>query len=336
MVFDQLVPNKLWASAGVGVWNTTNLPTSNFLWNTPVIWNDQSIGIEQLVANEIIVPPGGNPVLASWDRPFFYISNANAYPSTYGPVMGDKLLRAGLSIMHRQIRAFSSGLLTGGALRSRATQPMAARAGLLSRASYRVPVAVSLAVRLQRARRQILFGRPQMVSNHITPSMAAQTWNPITLPGVSSWSGFDFAYYLDARTVTADRVLPNTFYLYYAGQGVFETTNGGSTWTKVFSGQISSGSNFNAELQSVPGEAGNLFFTGGQSERFSTGRRRLLSDQPMAEQHGQLFPTSLKSVVSVSARLRQVRATHRSTSSDTSTTSMASGSRSTTLNPGPR
>ena len=40
------------------------------------------------------------------------------------------------------------------------------------------------------------------------------TWNPVVLPGVSSWSGFDFAYYLDTRTVTADRVLPNTFYLY--------------------------------------------------------------------------------------------------------------------------
>ncbi len=53
-----------------------------------------------------------------------------------------------------------------------------------------------------------------------------QTWNPIVLPGVSSWAGFDYAYYLDARTVTADRVLSNTFYLYDAGQGVFESTNG--------------------------------------------------------------------------------------------------------------
>ena len=43
-----------------------------------------------------------------------------------------------------------------------------------------------------------------------------ETWNPITLPGVTDWSGFDWAYYLDKRTVTADRVLPNTFYLYYA------------------------------------------------------------------------------------------------------------------------
>ena len=42
---------------------------------------------------QIIVPPGGNPVLASWDRPFFYISDPNAYPSTYGPVDGRQYCR---------------------------------------------------------------------------------------------------------------------------------------------------------------------------------------------------------------------------------------------------
>ena len=66
------------------------------------------------------------------------------------------------------------------------------------------------------------------------------TWTPITLPGVSSWSGFDWAYYLDQRSVTADRVLANTFYLYDPGKGVFETTNGGQSWTKVHPGYIES------------------------------------------------------------------------------------------------
>jgi hypothetical protein len=92
------------------------------------------------------------------------------------------------------------------------------------------------------------------------------TWSPVTLPGVTSWSGFDWAYYLHQRSVTADRVLSNTFYLYYPGQGVFSTTNGGQSWTKVHSGYIESNSSmagFNSTLMSVPGEAGNLFYTGG-------------------------------------------------------------------------
>ena len=90
-----------------------------------------------------------------------------------------------------------------------------------------------------------------------------QTWNPITLPGVTSWSSFDWAYYLNARTVTADRVLANTFYLYYPSKGVFETTNGGQTWTEVHTGALTPGDGYNSEIMSVPGQAGNLFWTAG-------------------------------------------------------------------------
>src|SRR5438034_5207957 len=77
------------------------------------------------------------------------------------------------------------------------------------------------------------------------------------------WHDFNGALNFHTRTVTVEGVLSNTFYLYYAGQGVFETTNGRVTWTKVFNGQISPSSQYNATLESVPGQAGNLFFTGG-------------------------------------------------------------------------
>ena len=73
------------------------MPTSGATQGTAVTWTDMSVGIENLVANEIIVPPGGNPVLASWDRPFFYISDPNTYPSTYGPVASDNIV-AGWSV----------------------------------------------------------------------------------------------------------------------------------------------------------------------------------------------------------------------------------------------
>ncbi|MGA7539308.1 MAG: hypothetical protein WBW93_11160, partial [Steroidobacteraceae bacterium] len=92
------------------------------------------------------------------------------------------------------------------------------------------------------------------------------SWTAITLPGVSSWSNFDYAYYLVQRSVTADRVLANTFYLYYPGYGVFKTTNGGVAWTNVHPGYIESNSSlsgYNSTIMSVPGYAGNLFYTGG-------------------------------------------------------------------------
>jgi hypothetical protein len=90
-----------------------------------------------------------------------------------------------------------------------------------------------------------------------------ENWNPVVLPGGASWSGFDWAYYLSVTSVTADRVLTNTFYLFYPGNGLYETTNGGATWTQAYSGDLSPYDYYNTEIQSVPGEAGNLFFTGG-------------------------------------------------------------------------
>ena len=275
-VFDPLVPNELIASAGVGVWTTT-LPTANFSTSTPVVWTSQSIGIEQLVANEIVVPPGGDPVLASWDRPFFYISNENAYPSSYSPNTGSTLAE-GWSVDYASSDPTfvvgiadwygieQSGYSTNGGQSWTVFPSFPAVDGeyidgtLTSQQQFGGTIAASTP-------ENIIWAPSGGVDPYYTLN-GGETWNPITLPGVSNWSGFDWAYYLDSRTVTADRVLPNTFYLYYAGEGVYETTNGGVSWTQVYSGQISPYSYYNAELESVPGEAGNLFFTGGTQSGF--------------------------------------------------------------------
>jgi len=266
-VFDQLVPNKLWISDGIGIWNTTNLPTQNFATAT-IILNDQSVAIEQLVANGIIVPPGGDPVLASLDRPFFYIKNANAYPSTYGPVDNVNIV-AGWSLDYASwVPSFvvgiadnwgieESGYSTNGGQTwtAFATDPKGAGKSYIGGT-----IAASSPTNI--------IWAPAGGKDPYYTLNGGVTWNPITLPGVSNWSSFDSDYYYDTRTVTADRVLPNTFYLYYPGKGVFETKNGGTTWTKVFSGLISPYPNFNSKIESVPGEAGNLFFTGAHDSSF--------------------------------------------------------------------
>ncbi len=265
-VFNPLVPNELISSAGVGVW-TTNIRTSGFTSSTSVTWSSQSIGIEQLVANEIIVPPGGDPVLASWDRAFFYISNANVYPATYSPNTGDTLTD-GWSIDYASSDpSFLVGIADNWGLEesgysTNGGQTWTPFPSFIPGAGTDFiggTIAASSPT-------NIIWAPAGGVDPYYTLN-GGETWNPITLPGVSTWSGFDYGAFLDARTVTADRVLPNTFYLYYAdygvGYGVYETTNGGVSWTEVYNGPIGAYSFWNAELQSVPGEAGNLFFTAG-------------------------------------------------------------------------
>ena len=55
-------------------------------------------------------------------------------------------------------------------------------------------------------------------------------------PGIPSFcrelatgADFDWAYYLDQHVITADRVLANTFYLFFRRlKGVFKSTDGGA------------------------------------------------------------------------------------------------------------
>ena len=290
-VFDPLVPNKLWSGDGTGVYYTTNLPTANYTWNTPTVWNDQSAGIEQLVANEIIVPPGGHPVVASWDRPFFYISNPNAYPSAYGPWTGNKL-REGFSVDYASSNpsflvgladnwgSESSGYSTDGGQTWTTFPTFPSGAG----SSF---IGGTIAASTPQ---DIIWAPAGGVAPFYTLD-GGKTWNTITLPGVSSWSGFDFSYNLDARTVTADRVLPNTFYLYFAGKGVYETTNGGCRGHKYL---VDRSLQVPTTMQRLNLFRVKLAICSLPVDGNPTSRRSNFIDRLMAGQLGQLSPTLTK------------------------------------------
>ena len=267
IAFNPLVPNQLIASAGTGVWNAS-VPQS-FDQGTHVIFNDQSRGIEQLVANEVIVPPGGKPVLASWDRPFFYVNDVNAYPSSYGPVNSSTIV-AGWSVDYA---SSSPNFLVGIAdwFGSEESGYSTDGGQTWTRFATEIPGAGTqfMGGTIAASSSTDFVWAPADGFQPYYTTNGGQTWNPVVLPGVSSWAGFDFAYYLDTRTVTADRVLADTFYLFDAGQGLFTSSNGGATWTKTYNGDISLFDGANAELESVPGEAANLFFTGGPQSGYA-------------------------------------------------------------------
>ena len=259
MVFNPLVPNQLITTGGTGVWNTI-LP-QNWTASTPVVWNSQTAGIEQLCANQIIVPTSGHPVLASWDRAFFYVNDPNSYATTYGPVANAFAMGWSLDYASSNPNFVvgiadwwgteESGYSTDGGQTWNLFPSMPAFAGQTIGGT----IAASSPT-------DFVWAPADGFQPYYTTN-AGVTWSPVNLPGVTDWSGFDWAYYFNAKTVTADRVLPDTFYLYYAGQGVFRSTDGGANWTKVFSGEISPMSYYSSELEAVPGEASNLFFTGG-------------------------------------------------------------------------
>lgn len=271
LVFDPLVQGKLWQSAGVGVWEM-QVP-SDLQWNTPVTWHSQSMGIEQLVANDILAPAGDSPIFASWDRPFFSMSNLDSYASSYGGgqfSMGWSIDYA--SSNSKFIVGISdwwgtenSGFSSDGGTTWQKFASFPSFAGKAIGGS----IAASSPT-------NIIWAPANGYAPAYTLDGGA-TWQTINIPGKTDWKDFHFAYYLDRTTITADRVLPNTFYLYDVSTGVYRTTDGGVNWTKVFSGGVAPFSGFNAKIEAVPGSAGELFFTSGPQGSDQTSTPSLVS-----------------------------------------------------------
>jgi len=262
-LFDPSVPNALWLSAGVGVWST-KLPTENFQWSAPVIWNDQSIGIEQLVSSQVIIPPGGKPVLASWDRPFFYVNDPAVFPSTYGPVNGSFAMGWSLDYASSD-PSFLVGIADWWGIEEsgyskdggRSWAPFATYPPTITNGKIGGSIAASTPTNF--------VWSPSNNSPPYYTKDGGVTWTQILIGGVPTTgeTGWGWAYYTNRHIVAADRVAAGTFYMYNYLKGLYRSIDGGATWALLRSGEISSSSGVNARLQSVPGHAGHLFFTSG-------------------------------------------------------------------------
>ena len=178
----------------------------------------RALGIEQLVANEIIVPPGGNPLSLPGIADSFTCPILNAYPSTYGPVDGlccwlvSRLRLIGSELYCRDRRWWGteeSGYSTNG---GQTWTPFASDPALGLRLTIGGTIAASTP-------RKYHLGACGRVPTLLYTSTAAKPGAPSFCRALPAGAGFDCAYYLDTRTVTADRVLANTFYLYYSGYG---------------------------------------------------------------------------------------------------------------------
>jgi hypothetical protein len=264
IAFNPQVANQLISSAGVGVWTTT-IPASGFTSSSSIQLTSMSAGIEQLCPNELTVPTSGHPVLAGYDQGVFYIDNPKQYPSNHYP--GNRIFSAAWSIDHASTDPnFVAALIDWDEFSNTEQSAYSTDGGVTWQHFASFPpdagpnnqggtIAVSTPTNIVWA--------PADSNQPYYTTDGGNTWKPVNLPGVSSWSGFDSAYYLQARTVTADRAQAGTFYLFYSGIGLYRTSDGGVTWTLQHSGSIASYDKYNAKLQAVPGKAGELFFTAG-------------------------------------------------------------------------
>ncbi|MBV8971830.1 MAG: hypothetical protein JO290_06015 [Sphingomonadaceae bacterium] len=273
-------PDRLFVAAGTGLFDA-RIPAGA----TRFDFVSRSRGIEQLVTNDVVAPPGGAPLFAAWDFGIHRRTDLDHYSTTYGP-------------KERVLIAAQQVDWSAGDPRFLVTNASDTRVGCCSEDGEAVLAGYSRDGGVTWSRFPTLPQPPGTAADDPwrmsfgTIAVAAgdtadiawapaadhqpfvtrdrgATWQPVVLPGAVGPNTGSFAHYsLDRKTLAADRVLPRTFYLVHSGgganaavAGLWRSDDGGTTWTRAFAGEIAPMSGGPAKLRAVPGHAGHLFFT---------------------------------------------------------------------------
>lgn len=277
--FDTKTPGLIWVSSGTGMWKANVSDTASV-----INWQAETRGIEQLVANDVIAPPGQRPVLGGWDFGTRGAEDADAFATTWGPserFNSSWQLDWSTSNPAFIVTNFSDH-------RFCCSEDGKAVLGSWSADGGRswTPFAVTPVPpgRDPKDPWAFGFGSIAVAANDVNniiwlPTFnlppyytldRGKTWNIITLPEQDPKApGSHYALSLNRKVIAADRVLANTFYYAHSGgengigRGLWRTTDGGANWARLYAEEITPYSIFNATLKAVPGVAGNLFFTPG-------------------------------------------------------------------------
>ena len=252
--YDPSQSNKVFFFEGIGVWTITP-PASGGIG---LAWVTQSAGIEELVANQIICPPGGKPVTVCWDRPFFYLSNPtrSTYPSTYGPT-ADFNFGAAIDWASSNPTFLIGAADTASGKSTDGGQTWAAFAS-------EAPQGNGGCIAASTTTNYVWVPSNSPSAIFFTTNGGTSWGNPTGLPS----NGWPTSFAIDRHIVCADRVTANKFYLYNNSPtlaGIYTSTDSGATWTRTRVGFFASEGvdGFAAKLRTVPNNAGNLFYSAG-------------------------------------------------------------------------
>lgn len=260
--FDPSGSNKLGFAEGIGFWTTT--PASN---GDNTTWTSQSNGIEQLVGNRVLAPPGGGIVTAGWDRPTFYRtkSQLDIYPSTHGPDRATPILHCWALDYASSDPTFVCGIMFGGTSAVDKTGYSTDGGQTWTSFANQTPTAGSNGGSIAASTpTNIIYGSSNGAAPYYTTN-GGTSWTQTAPGGITTGWGI-VSYLFNAQYISADRVTANTFLMYNsgsAGPGVYKSIDGGANWSKVFTGHLAASDGGRESIRHVPGNAGHAYYTAG-------------------------------------------------------------------------
>jgi hypothetical protein len=273
-VMDPSTAGKIWGASGVGVWYTTSTTGT-------ASYTALSAGIAQLVLNKIVSPPGGTPVAATWDRPFFNLNPPGSYKTGYGPSyiatnnisMGwsvdwctsDPTTIAGLDTWSENLSSYST---TNGSPNDPSSWTLYANQPLLANVKPGGAIACSTPdnVVFSTSNNGDVYYSQNATSASASWTMiaAASFGHGMQQSGAGIETGWGFAVYANRQAICADRVAANTFYINnYQAVGL-----GGGTYRISFPSGVLTIQQIVSGATGIGGGAGNsghLLYTQGQS-----------------------------------------------------------------------
>lgn len=257
-LYDTLDTTKIWCSVEQGMWQISlPIPTTN----VAAVFNSFSSGLEEIVIQDICVPPGGFPLICGQDVGILQQSDITKYVTTQAwPLTSFLSFGAGADYASNDstfvagITDFQSAELSGKSSSSGAPGTWTAFTGFPASGGAGGG-SIACATSSEMIWIQAVGGGPFHTAN------GGGAWASISGLPTDGW--YSFLPVLTRRTVAADRVTIGTFYLQNSGPtapGTYVVSNNGAT-VVYHANSIDLG--FNSVLRAVPGNAGHLFFTSG-------------------------------------------------------------------------
>jgi hypothetical protein len=225
-------PGTVFIGMGIGVmW--TNFLTTDPLYKT-VQWRSVSVGIEQLVMQDLVKVPGGGLLTVQLDRGSTYLNaELDTYPSYTAPSMsigtvngfGASVCKDGkMWILYDEGVYHTTDHLPGNVIQSTAATFAGAIYGCIAANPYNSDNVVV----------QMASAAPYYTTN------GGVTWTAGTgAPAGSGVPPFAKTHWLRAAGLT-----PGIFYMYGIAEGIYRSINGGATWTLSYARDTDEGDGF--------------------------------------------------------------------------------------------
>lgn len=270
---DYVIDSSLvaWAAGGIAPWKTsvlTGSPTTQ--------WTADAVGIEQLVTNRILAPPGSPPTMVTWDRGVLLIQVPGKFPTLQVPNTNT------ISQIQAAWSADYSG--TTPAFMAMYTVSNAGSGDYLASTSdggytwTRFPAyptgknGPGGAIAVSSPSNMIVYPFIQPFSSGLQyTSDGAKSWAISSINGCSN--NFVTSYYNNRQPLAADKAKNGTFYVVDQAQNICASTDNGAHFARVRSGPIE-GFSYRDVIKTVPGQAGHFFYTLGPQNKPS-GKIRL-------------------------------------------------------------